>query len=119
MTTAHPTTAGAASAFTHDEARRVLSRTPDALAALLADAPDAVLDANEGPGTWSPRQVLVHLINGERANWVPRIRLILEGTGRRFEPFDRVAGFSQAAFTPIVELLDAFRRARADNLATL
>ena len=114
MTTAHTTTA-----FTHDEARRVLARTPDVLAALLADAPDAVLDANEGPGTWSPRQVVVHLINGERANWIPRIRLMLEGGGRRFEPFDRVAGFSQAASTPIAELLDAFRRARADNLATL
>jgi hypothetical protein len=107
------------SAYAHDEARRVLARTPDALDALLADAPDAVLDADEGPGTWSPRQVVVHLINGERANWIPRIRLILEGAGRRFEPFDRVAGFSQAAGTPIDALLREFRRARADNLAAL
>ena len=106
-------------AYTHAEARRLLSRTPHALTALLADAPDAVLDADEGPGTWTPRQVVVHLINGERANWIPRIRLILEGTGRRFEPFDRVAGFAIAVDTPIAELLDEFHRTRAESLAAL
>jgi hypothetical protein len=106
-------------AYTHDEARRLLSRTPDALAALLAGAGDAVLDADEGPGTWTPRQVVVHLINGERENWIPRIRLIAEGAGRRFDPFDRVAGFSRAAATPIDALLDELRRARAESLAAL
>ena len=106
-------------AYTHDEARRLLARTPDALAALLAGAGDAVLDANEGPDTWSPRQVVRHLVNGERANWIPRIRLILEGAGRRFAPFDRVAGFDALPGTPIDALLDEFRRARAESLAAL
>ena len=114
MTTAHTTTA-----YTHDEARRVLSRTPDVLAALLADAPDAVLDANEGPDTWSPRQVVGHLIGGELRDWVPRIRLILDGGARPFEPFDRVRDFDRYSVTPIETLLGEFRAARAANLAAV
>jgi hypothetical protein len=106
-------------AFTHDEARRVLSRTPDLLATLLAGASDAVLDADEGPGTWTPRQVVGHLIHGERTDWIARVRLILEGGGRPFEPFDRVRDFDRYSAAPIDALLDEFRAARAVSLAEL
>jgi hypothetical protein len=106
-------------AYTHTEARRLLSRTPDALAALLADAPDAVLDSDEGAGTWSPRQVVGHLVDAERTNWVPRIRTIVERAGRPFEPFDRFGHLTRFAGAPIGVLLDDFRRARGESLDAL
>ena len=69
-----------------------LRRTPQVLRALVGDLPHELLHANEGPGTWSPYEVVGHLIHGERTDWIPRARIILAaGTDRRFAPFDREA----------------------------
>ena len=106
-------------AFTLDEARRLLARTPDVLDALLADAPPAALDSNEGPDTWSPRQVVGHLIDGERDDWIPRVRIIVEDTGRPFPPFDRFGHLTRFAGASIGTLLADFRRERAASLAAL
>jgi hypothetical protein len=106
-------------AFTHDEARRILSRTPDVLDALLADAPAPALDSDEGPGTWSPRQVVGHLIDAEELDWIPRVRLILDRPGEPFPPFDRYAHLTRFPRAPIGDLLAHFRRARGESLATL
>jgi hypothetical protein len=78
------------------EITAILSRTPATLRALLEDLPEPWLVANEGEGTFSPREVLGHLIHGEKTDWVPRIRLILEsGETQPFVPFDRF-GFRNA-----------------------
>jgi len=70
----------------------LLSRTPGTLGALLRDLPDAWTRAAEGPGTWTPFDVVGHLLHGERSDWMPRIRTILEfGETRPFQPFDRFA----------------------------
>ena len=70
-------------------ARQVLARTPAALDALLRDLPEDWARQNEGPETWSPFDVLGHLIHGEQTDWIPRARIILEhGTAKAFEPFD-------------------------------
>ena len=53
---------------------RVLERTPATLRALLSGIDAKWTDANEGPGTWSPRDVVVHLLNAEGTNWIPRAR---------------------------------------------
>jgi hypothetical protein len=98
----------------------VLERTPHALRAKLAGLPSAWTDATEGPDTWSPRIVVGHLIQGERTNWIPRARLILEqGPQRRFAPFDRLAPPANGEPPPLAGLLDGFARLRAGNLATL
>ena len=77
--------------FILEEAIPVLERTPAVLSALLEDVPEAWLDAREGPEAWSPGEIVGHLINGERTDWIPRARIILkQGSYRRFEPFDRV-----------------------------
>jgi hypothetical protein len=82
--------------FTVPEAVAVLSRTPGTLRSLLEGLPEDWLEANEGPDTFSPRDVLGHLIHGEKTDWVPRIELILaDGGPGTFVPFDRF-GFQAA-----------------------
>jgi hypothetical protein len=101
-------------------ATQVLERTPHALRALLAGLSPAWTDATEGPETWSPRMVVVHLIHAERDNWIPRARVVLEhGASRPFPPFDRSAPLAELADAPLAALLDELVRLRAESLATL
>jgi hypothetical protein len=98
----------------------VLSRTPAALDALLRDLPDAWTRATEGSGTWSPFDIVGHLLHGERTDWMPRIRTILEsGDTRPFERFDRFAQQRESEGKPLAQLLEEFAAARADNLRQL
>ena len=98
----------------------VLERTPATLRTLLEGLPSAWTDANEGPDTWSPFDIVGHLIQGERTDWIPRARMILEeGRSRAFEPFDRFAQFRDSEGKSLAELLDEFERLRAQSLATL
>jgi hypothetical protein len=100
------------------EITSVLARTPKALAGLLEGLPDAWLDTREKEGTFSPRDVVGHLIHAERADWVPRVQIILEsGESRPFVPFDRY-GYKDGV-REISALLDQFAKLRAENLATL
>lgn len=98
----------------------VLERTPNTLRAMLAGLPAAWTDATEGPETWSPYDIVGHLIHGERTDWIPRARLILDqGTERRFTPYDRFAQFHESLGKSLTELLDTFAQARAENLDIL
>ncbi len=100
-----------------DDALAVLSRTPSSLDAMLRGLPDSWLRAAEGPETWSPFDVVGHLIGGERTDWVPRLRVILEhGDSRAFEPFDRTAMFRESQGKNISQLLDTFAALRSQNL---
>ena len=106
--------------FDLDDARIHLRRTPDTLRALLAPLPEAWLTANEGHETWSPEQVLRHLIWCEVDDWIPRARCIAQhGTTVPFSPFDREGGESRYANLSVAELLDEFDRHRAGNLKAL
>jgi hypothetical protein len=87
---------------------------------MLAGLPHTLISANEGPETWSPYDIVGHLVYAERANWMTRARVILDrGPERRFEPFDRFAQFRESEGKSLEELLDEFARLRSDNLATL
>ncbi|HEX8691641.1 MAG TPA: DinB family protein [Longimicrobium sp.] len=98
----------------------VLERTPRTLRAMLAGLPPAWTDATEGPDTWSPYDIVGHLVHGERADWIERARIILaQGPQRRFAPFDRFAQFRESQGKSLAELLDELARLRAENLATL
>lgn len=102
------------------EGTAVLERTPGVLRALLDGLSARWTDATEGPDTWSPYVVVGHLVHGERADWIPRARIILEqGADRRFAPVDREAQFRESQGKPLSELLDEFARLRKGNLATL
>jgi hypothetical protein len=97
----------------------VLSRTPNMLQILLKDLPESWIDATEGPGTWSPYAVIGHLIHCEKADWMPRLRIILEhGPGRPFDPLDREAQFAELR-RPLNILLDEFLTLRSANLLQL
>jgi len=102
------------------EVTEVLSRTPATLRSMLAGLGDPWLDANEGPETFSPRDVVGHLIFGEETDWIPRVRIVLEhGPGRAFTPFDRFGFRQRYGGRPIADLLDVFERLRRENLRTL
>ena len=98
----------------------LLARTPATLDALLRGLPNAWTLQNEGGETWSPFDVLGHLIHGERTDWMPRARMILEfGEKRAFVPFDRFAQFRESQGKSVPQLLDEFASLRAANLEEL
>jgi hypothetical protein len=106
--------------FQLDDALAILSHTPAALDAMVRGLPEVWLHANEGPETWSPFDVVGHLVAGERTDWVTRLRLILEhGDKHPFEPFNRTAMFEESKGKTIAELLDTFATLRAQNLETV
>jgi len=102
------------------DAIAILERTPRTLEALLSGLTPTWTDANEGPDTWSPYIIVGHLIHGERTDWIPRARIILEqGPSRRFTPYDRFAQFQESAGKSLTELLDEFAHLRSANVGIL
>ena len=101
------------------DAVEILKRTPKTLDNLVRGLPKQWLFATEGPDTWSPYDVVGHLIHGERTDWIPRARRILEhGEKQAFEPFDRTA-MMRAKKKPVGKLLTEFAKLRARNLRGL
>lgn len=100
--------------------RDILRRTPSTLNLLLQDLPAPWLMANEGPDTWSPYDVVGHLIHGEETDWIPRAKMILEdGESRPFTPFNREAMFEKSKGKSINELLNTFAQLRTESLRQL
>ncbi len=98
----------------------LLARTPAVLDALLRDLPEAWTMRNEGAGSWSAFDVVGHLNHGERTDWMPRARVILEfGATRDFAPFDRWGQERESAGKSPGQLLDEFARLRAQGLDEL
>jgi hypothetical protein len=106
--------------FAESDATRLLSRTPATLDALLRGLPTQWLVANEGPNTWSPIEVVGHLIHADRTNWLPRVRTILEhGASRPFDEFDRFGQATAFAGRTLPGLLDEFATVRRESLSAL
>jgi hypothetical protein len=98
----------------------LLARTPAALDALLRGLPETLTHRDEGEDTWTPFDIVGHLIHGERTDWMPRTRLILEhGDTRPFEKFERLGHVDESRGKSLGELLDHFARLRSENLAEL
>jgi len=98
----------------------LLTRTPAALNTLLRDLPEAWTLRNEGENTWSALDVVGHLIHGERTDWMPRARMLLQfGETQAFEPFDRQGHVRESQGKSLGQLLDEFARLRSENLAEL
>ena len=106
--------------FNLAETVAVLTRTPATLDVLLRGMPNIWVHSNEGKETWSPFDIVGHLIVGERTDWIPRARIILEkGEARPFDPFDRFAQSRESQGKSLEQLLDEFARLRKENLAAL
>lgn len=103
-----------------EEGRMILRRTPRVLETLLSDLPDAWTGIRATPESWSPTDIVGHLIEGERRDWIPRARLILEGDSRAvFEPFDRRSQERWEVELSLEERLSTFAGLRDENLRVL
>ncbi|HWQ03566.1 MAG TPA: DinB family protein [Candidatus Nitrosotenuis sp.] len=106
--------------FQMEKAFEILERTPRVLEAMLGGLSPEWSKNNEGPGTWSPLEVLGHLIHGEETDWIARARIILEhGEARPFDPFDREGMFTKFKGWPLEQLLREFAAARRKSLEAL
>ena len=98
----------------------VLARTPPTLQSLLGGLTEPWTRGTEGPDTFSPFDVVGHLIDGEETDWMSRARIILaRGASRRFEPYDRFRHRARNVDRSLQSLLDEFAGLRAENLAVL
>ena len=105
--------------FQLSETVAILTRTPATLNAMLRGLPDTWVRCNEGKDSWSAFDVVGHLVVGERTDWMPRVRIILEkGEARPFDPFDRFAQMREPAQS-LDQRLDEFASLRSINLAAL
>jgi hypothetical protein len=106
--------------FNLSEAIALLTRTPAVLDSLLRGMPDIWVRRNEGGDGWNAFDIVGHLVAGERTDWMPRLRIVLEhGEARAFDSFDRQAQSKQSKGKSLEELLDEFAELRKQNLASL
>ncbi len=106
--------------FSIDTALEVLERSPVVLDALLSNLSDEWIYSNEGDNTWSPFDVIGHLIHGEKADWVERLNIIYrDGKNKTFEPFDRFAQFEDCKGKSMSQLLNEFKTLRQQNITYL
>jgi hypothetical protein len=106
--------------FNLPQTMALLTCTPATLNALLHDLGETWTMCNEGEKTWSPFDIVGHLIHGERTDWMPRARMILQfGDSRAFEPFDRWGQEKESQGKSLDQLLDEFARLRSESLREL
>jgi hypothetical protein len=106
--------------FDLNKSIEILERTPAVIENLLSGLSHEWIDNNEGEDTFSPFDVVGHLLHGENTDWVQRIHIILNETNeRKFEPFDRFAQYKESEGKTIHQLLDEFKTQRKRNLDVL
>jgi hypothetical protein len=103
--------------YSKEQAIEILERTPAVLKSLLANINDDWVMNNEGPDTFSPYDVVGHLIHGEKTDWVVRAKIILEhGVNKPFDPYDRFAQYEESKGKSLQELLNEFEAIRKENM---
>ncbi len=101
------------------EAVAILSRTPGVLRTLLSGLEEHWVRNNEGPETWSPYDIVGHLIHGEKTDWMRRLELTIKPGEYTYEPFDRFAQFEESKGKSLDRLLDEFESLRESNIKEL
>ena len=103
--------------YSVEKSIEILETTPAVLKALLSGIHEDWLMNNEGPETFSPYDVIGHLIYGEKTDWVPRAKIILEfGLSKPFTPWDRFAQYEESEGKTLQQLLDEFEIVRRENM---
>ncbi|CAN5128427.1 hypothetical protein BH20BAC1_BH20BAC1_00850 [soil metagenome] len=106
--------------FSTEQAIEILERTPQVLSQLLSNLSTSWTSNNEGGETWSPYDVIGHLIHGDKTDWLIRAEIILSNSNdKRFEPFDRFAQFEASTGKSLLQLLDEFKKLREQNIIKL
>lgn len=99
---------------------QILERTPVVIESLLKGISKEWSAHNEGPDTWSPYDVVGHLIHGETTDWITRMEIILGSQAdKKFKPFDRFAQFEDSKGKTLPQLIAEFKRLRKKNIAIL
>lgn len=103
-----------------NHATAILSRSPAVLRDMLAGLDDPWIRNNYGKDTFSPFDVLGHLLHGEKEDWLGRAKIILEhGESRPFDTFDRYTMYEDSKGKTINNLLEEFATLRKANLEEL
>ena len=98
----------------------ILERTPHVLEQMLSGLSDEWIHTKEGSDTWSPYDIVGHLIHGEKTDWMTRLDIILsDKEDKSFAPFDRFAQYEESKGKSAGELLITFRSLRSENLKRL
>lgn len=106
--------------FSLEKSLEILERTPTAYKELLNGVSNEWCMTNEGGETWSPYDILGHLIHGETTDWMERIEIILsDKPEKNFKPFDRFAQFEESKGKSLKDLLGEFMMLRIMNLEKL
>lgn len=106
--------------YSKEQAIEILERTPAVLKSLLANISHDWVMNNEGADTFSPYDVVGHLIHGEKTDWIVRAKIILEhGVSKPFDPYDRFAQYEESKDKSLQQLLDEFEMTRRENVAWL
>lgn len=106
--------------FQIEKAVEILSQTPVSVKSLLENLSDDWIKNDADSESWSPFDIVGHLIHGEETDWIPRAEIILaQGENLTFTPFDRFAQFENSKGKTLRELLETFAVLRAKNLSIL
>ncbi|HNQ11958.1 MAG TPA: DinB family protein [Bacteroidia bacterium] len=106
--------------FSLEKSLQILERTPNVLEHLLSGIHMDWIENNEGPDTWSPFDIVGHLLHGEVTDWIPRLEKVLLDEGDKvFVKFNREAMFQESKGKDMQQLLLEFKQARSKNLALL
>jgi hypothetical protein len=106
--------------YSLEKSYEILERTPAVLRSLLSNLDNDWIMNNEGADTFSPYDVIGHLIHGEKTDWAVRAKVILEfGLSKTFTPWDRFAQFQESKGKTLQQLLDEFETERKENLVWL
>ncbi len=105
--------------FDLNKSIEILSNTPTVLESLLYNLSNEWLYTNEGPDTWSPFDIVGHLVHGEKTDWMERMDIILNKEDKHFRSFDRFAQFNESKGKSINDLLAEFRSLREKNIAVV
>lgn len=106
--------------FSLHEVIEILERTPHSLELFLSGLSAGWVQCNEGEGTWNATEVIEHLIESERTNWIPRLEMILQdGESKPFPPFDRFSHLNEKTEKTLEQKLLEFKTVRTENIAKL
>ena len=101
------------------DALLIMERTPQVVSLLLRNLPPCWTQQNEGGDTWTAYDVIGHYIHGEKTDWIPRMKIILDNGDKRFIPFDRFAQFNDSKGKSLEQLIDEFATLRKENIIEL
>lgn len=106
--------------YSLERSYEILERTPAVLKTLLGGLNDDWVMNNEGPETFSPFDVMGHLIHGEKTDWAARTKRILEfGNTKMFDLWNRFAQYEESVGKSVEQLIDEFAAIRKENIVWL